>query len=459
MLNKSIKEKIFLEINNYIINIYIKENNIYIEIESNNNDNIIYYNKYSLKNLNNNQIFKKYSKIQESYDFLYHVINNSNKNSLKIEEYETKFEFTIKLKNELITFNIDKKNKYEKKDDSIFKNNLNNFENILKEIENDMNNLDPYIKELKDENEKITEENIKLKKEIEILKEKNEKLKQELINLNLDKKNSKDNFISISENNKEEKIQNENKIKVERRDQKLNQEKINSESNEKNSNENFFSKNNQETIKFEGEKTISKNENQQNKRKLNDSDSSKKIIKENESNSNNNNILSKDLENKFSNYIKESETYKDKNISFKLLYKASIDGDSASTFHKKVDDKGPIIVIIKTNDDRIIGGFSSKSWSSKHKYIEDNEAFLFSNFHKFKFNPKYKNAVCYHNKEEGPHFGINTLIISDKCLCNNNNICGNDTFIFKNQLNLIGAKYKKNFKIIDYEVYNVKFKE
>jgi hypothetical protein len=325
-----------------------------------------------------------------------------------------------------------------------------------------MNNLDPYIKELKDENEKITEENIKLKKEIEILKEKNEKLKQELINLNLDKKNSKDNFISISENNKEEKIQNENKIKVERRDQKLNQEKINSESNEKNSNENFFSKNNnnQETKKFEDRKTISKNENQQNKQKLNDSDSSKKIIKENESNSNNNNILSKDLENKYSNYIKESETYKDKNISFKLLYKASIDGDSASSFHKKVDDKGPIIVIIKTNDDRIIGGFSSKPWSSKHKYIEDNEAFLFSHYHKFKFIPKHKKNVCYHNKEEGPHFGINALIISDKCLSNNNNnnICGNDTFEFKN-LNLIGAKFKTNFKIKDYEVYNVKFKE
>ena len=158
MLNKNIKEKIFLEINNYKINISIKENNIYLEIESNNNNNIIYYNEYSLKSFKCIHLFDKYNKIQEIYEFLYQIIENSINNQVKIEEYEAififKIVFKIKFKNEIITFNIDKNNKYEKKDDSIFKNNLNNFENILKEIENDMNNLDPYIKELKDENEK-----------------------------------------------------------------------------------------------------------------------------------------------------------------------------------------------------------------------------------------------------------------------------------------------------------------
>ena len=463
-----IKEKIFLEINNYKINISIKEDNIYLEIESSNN-NIIYYNEYSLTILKNNQILKKYNKIQEIYDFLYDVIKNTKNNILKIKESKSEIKFSInyktKIKDEIITFVIDKKNEYEKKDDSIFKNNLNNFENILKEIENDMNNLDPYIKELKDENEIITEENIKLKKVIEVLKEENEKLKQELNNFHLDKKNSKDNFISTSENNKEEKIKDENKIKVERKAQKLNQEINNSDSNEKNSKDNFISKNknNQERINIEGENIISKNENQQHKQKLNKSDSAKKIIKDNKSNSNNDNyILSKDLENKLINYIKESETYKDKIISFKLLYKASIDGDLASSFHKKVDNKGPILVIIKTTiENRIIGGFSSKPWSSKNKYIEDDKAFLFL-FNdligkKFEIKPDNKDKACYHNKDEGPHFGTNALIVSNNCLKNKNS-CATDTYKFI-RLNLIRINGFSKFNIEDYEVYNVIFRK
>ena len=463
MLKNNIKEKIFLEINNYKINISIKENNIYLEIESNNNDNIIYYDKYSLKILKNNPIFKKYNNIQESYNFLYHVIKNSKNDQLKIKEYEKIFKFKIKSINEVI-FTIDKKNEYKKKDDSIFKNNLNNFENILNEIENDMNNLDPYIKELKDENEKITEENINLKNEIKILKEENEKLKQKLNNFHLDKKNSKDNFITTSENNMEEKIKNENKIKVERKAQKLNQKINNSDSNEKNSKENLISKNknNQEKINYESENIISKNENQQHKQKLNNSDSAKKIIKDNKPNSNNNNnILSKELENTLINYIKESETYKDKIISFKLLYKASTDGDLASSFHSKVDNKGPILVIIKTTiEDRIIGGFSSKSWSSRNIYIDDNKAFLFlfSDLirKKYEIKPENKDKAYFHSKNEGPHFGTNALIVSNNCLKNENE-CAKDTYKFV-RLNLIGMKGSSKFNIKDYEVYNVIFK-
>ena len=465
MLNNDIKEKIFLEINNYKINISIKENNIYLEIESNNNDNIIYYNNYSLKILKNNPIFKKYNNIQESYNFLYHVIKNSKNDQLKIKEYEKIFEFKIKSINYVITFTIDKKNEYKKKDDSIFKNNLNNFENILNEIENDMNNLDPYIKELKDENEKITEENKNLKNEIKFLKEENEKLKQELNNFHLDKKNSKDNFISTGENNKEEKIKNENKIKVERKAIKLNQEINNSDSNEKNSKDNFISqnKNYQEKINFEGENIISKNENQQHNQKLNNSDSVKNIIKDTKPNSNNNNyILSKDLENKLTNYIKESKTYKDKIISFKLLYKASTDGDLASSFHSKVDNKGPILVIIKTTiEDRIIGGFSSKSWSSRNIYIDDDKAFIFF-FNdligkKYEIKPENKDKACFHRKDEGPHFGTKALIVSNNCLKNENE-CATDTYKFV-RFNLIGMKGFSKFNIKDYEVYNVIFRK
>ena len=444
MLNKNIEEKIFLEINNYKINISIKEDNIYLEIESNNNNNIIYYNEYSLKSLKYNHLFEKYNKIQEIYEFLYQIIENSINNQVKIEEYETififKIVFKIKFKSEIITFNIDKNNKYEKKDDSIFKNNLNNFENILKEIENDMNNLDPYIKKLKDENEKITEENTKLKKEIEVLMVENENLKQELNN----KINSK------IENSNKEMIKNENENKVQREIQKPQQEK--KIFNKKKSIDNLIYKNdnNQERIKFDGENKILKDENQK----------TNKELKKSESIKNKGNIFSKDLEKQLSNFIKESETYKKKVISFKLLYKASIDNDSASSFHNKVDNQGPILIIIKTNSDKIIGGFSSKSWSSNNEYIEDKEAFLFFSYFvysKYKIKFENRDKACLHNKDEGPHFGLNALVVSNNCL-KNESCCATDTYKLSG-INLMGKKGYSKFKIKDYEVYKVIFEQ
>lgn len=363
------------------------------------------------------------------------------------------------MEDEDITFKINKEDD-EEEDDSIFKNNLNNFENILNEIENDMNNLDPYIKELKDENKKITEENIKLNKEIEVLKEENKKLKQELIN----KINSNDNLNLISsktENSKNEKIKNENAINVKTKNeneikaktitQKSKQEKNNSDLNKKKSNDNLNYKNNnyQQKIKLDLENKILKDEIQ--KIKKNFKKSLSIGVKEY--------IFSKDLASRLTIYIKESETYKNSNIYFELLYKALIDNDSASSFHNKVDNKGPILVIIKTNDNRIIGGFSSKSWSSEDKNIEDDEAFLFSDFQKYNLNSKNNKYACVHNKEEGPHFGKNALIVSNNCLKDySNNICGkDDTYQFK-KFNLIQKNGESNFKIKDYEVYHVIFK-
>ena len=67
-----------------------------------------------------------------------------------------------------------------------------------------------------------------------------------------------------------------------------------------------------------------------------------------------------------------------KKINFELIYKAIIDGDKAKTFHNNVDGKGPLIILVKTSNNNIIGGYTSKAWSSSNKYMKDSEAFLFS---------------------------------------------------------------------------------
>ena len=434
MSKKTEIQKIEIKLTDYEIFFSIKDKKIHLEIYPSKNKEIYYYKDYSLKQLkNNNNVLKNYNNIQEIYDFLKNIKRkyHSKYNTVKINENEKFVNLIIMIGQENITFPINLvDDKPENEDNSIFENNLNNFENILNDIENDMFNFVPYVKELENENKKIIEENINLKKQIKDLSEENQMLKEKLKNININNKNSEDNLIiSESKNNNKENLKQEKKIQVIK---KINQE------NNINSNSNIQ--------KFGSENKGTKDENSKSKN-LNRVNSLNKKSKDN--------IFSNELKDKIIVYIKQSKNYKYKNISFQLLYKATKDNDSASSFHEKVDDKGPIIVIIKTSQNRIIGGFSSKSWSSKNTYMIDEEAFLFSDFNKFNITSKEKGNACFHNQNEGPHFGKNALIISNNCLTNDNNICGNDTFSFKNNNNLLGKKTQTKLIIEDYEVYHV----
>ena len=50
--------------------------------------------------------------------------------------------------------------------------------------------------------------------------------------------------------------------------------------------------------------------------------------------------------------------------SFSLLFRASADGNSAQSFHSYCDNKGPTLVVAKS-ETCILGGFTSKSWTSR----------------------------------------------------------------------------------------------
>jgi len=63
---------------------------------------------------------------------------------------------------------------------------------------------------------------------------------------------------------------------------------------------------------------------------------------------------------------------------WKLIYRASKDGYSASTFHSKCDNQGPTIVIIKSNLGNIFGGYNKNSWTNNNQYSISMENFLFS---------------------------------------------------------------------------------
>ena len=61
-----------------------------------------------------------------------------------------------------------------------------------------------------------------------------------------------------------------------------------------------------------------------------------------------------------------------------LIYRASKDGFENDKFHAKCDYKPNTLVIIKSENGNVFGGFTEKSWSSKYGYRSDKNAFIFS---------------------------------------------------------------------------------
>ena len=67
-----------------------------------------------------------------------------------------------------------------------------------------------------------------------------------------------------------------------------------------------------------------------------------------------------------------------------LLYKASRDGWSQAAFHQRCDNKGPTYTRAIINDGRVLGAYTSLSWSSNvSNYQNDTSAFLYDGTTKF----------------------------------------------------------------------------
>ena len=67
-----------------------------------------------------------------------------------------------------------------------------------------------------------------------------------------------------------------------------------------------------------------------------------------------------------------------KKIRVDLLYKATIDSDEASAFHKKCDAATNTIVLVKSGNGKRFGGYTSCSWEGNSIEKKDENAFVFS---------------------------------------------------------------------------------
>ncbi len=139
------------------------------------------------------------------------------------------------------------------------------------------------------------------------------------------------------------------------------------------------------------------------------------------------------------------------NILFKLVYRATRDGDSAEKFHKKCDQIGPNITLVLTLDNRRFGGFTKNNWEHLKEDIKEKEpeigsgksdvdAFCFSiDLNKIYNNNVLDSGVIFCCNSYGPTF------------------CRNIFAINNNMLSKGGYCLKKNFSSfegqeIDYEI-------
>ena len=99
--------------------------------------------------------------------------------------------------------------------------------------------------------------------------------------------------------------------------------------------------------------------------------------------------------------------------TWELLYRGSENNFSWSEFHAKCDDKSPTLVIVKSNDGCIFGGYTQANWNSptdgSFKWMADSEAFVFRlktsklDFKKYRVVKNKKAIYC--RKVNGPCFG------------------------------------------------------
>ena len=138
-----------------------------------------------------------------------------------------------------------------------------------------------------------------------------------------------------------------------------------------------------------------------------------------------------------------------------LLYRRSTNGSAASTFHSLVDNQGETISLIKTTNNRVIGGYNPSSWNgSLNNYVSGTEGFLFNLTYGFRLTNTNSTYMTYNNSGYGPCFGGG----HDMCVSDSNTSTGyNNTHSYQNP-STYGYTYLEgaySWNVSDIEVYKL----
>ena len=64
-------------------------------------------------------------------------------------------------------------------------------------------------------------------------------------------------------------------------------------------------------------------------------------------------------------------------VRFKRLFQMTKDGIRAIEFHRRCDNKGPTITLMRTSSGIICGGFVRTAWRSLNRSVQDDDCVLF----------------------------------------------------------------------------------
>ncbi|XXQ37925.1 BTB domain-containing protein [Plasmodiophora brassicae] len=142
-------------------------------------------------------------------------------------------------------------------------------------------------------------------------------------------------------------------------------------------------------------------------------------------------------------------------LTFRIIYRGTRDGLAARSFHDKCDGKGPTVVLVRSTNGNVFGGFNANSWGS-YGSSSSRHNFLFS-----LSNPSRKYPVaepeyaCLNDWSRGPVFGQGPdMSIADMAKVSDTS--WNNARSYPGASGLAGAGCT-NFDVEDYEVFAVEW--
>ena len=154
---------------------------------------------------------------------------------------------------------------------------------------------------------------------------------------------------------------------------------------------------------------------------------------------------------------------------YNLIYRASQDGFEASSFHLKCDKQLNTLVIIKSENDNIFGGYTEQDWTSTESFKNDKNFYVFSLINKrdtpLKLTSSEATKGIWCRSLRGPKFGFGPAFqISDNSNHNSESLSnlGITKTFFKHPYyadNLLEAQSflagTKNFKVLEIEAFTL----
>ena len=144
-----------------------------------------------------------------------------------------------------------------------------------------------------------------------------------------------------------------------------------------------------------------------------------------------------------------------KHIKYRLLYRATRDGDSSKIFHLKCDNFHNLAVIIETREGKRFGGYTSSKFKGANPMKIDNKAFLFSLDLKKIYNITPDQYAIDCNPKSGPSFSGGSLFIPDNFFAKFGKTCAaGGPYKFEKDYELNNGK--KNFIVKELEIFQIK---